>query len=63
MLPDNPFKGILDRQESANHVKEHFYENIALLVEIIDYGTNLIPRCYTSSEKKTSPLQLCWVRF
>ena len=52
MLPDNPFKGILDRQESANHVKEHFGETIALLREIIDYGTHLIPRCYTTAEKK-----------
>lgn len=55
MLPDRPFKGILDRQESAKHVKEHFQETVALLREIIDYGTHLIPRCYTTAEKKDLP--------
>jgi len=52
MLPDNPHKEILDRQESANIINEHFNETRSLLREIIDYGTNLIIRCYETSTSK-----------
>jgi len=52
MLPDNPFKGILDRQETASYVKQYFQDTIGLLREIVDYGTHLIPRCYTTAQKK-----------
>jgi len=52
MTPDNPHKGLLDRQESAGHIKEHFQPTVNLLREIVDYGTNLIVRCYETSDKK-----------
>jgi uncharacterized protein DUF5677 len=52
MLPDNPFKGILDRQETASYVNQHFQDTIGLLREIVDYGTHLIPRCYTTAKSK-----------
>jgi hypothetical protein len=52
VITDNPLKTILDRQESANRVRENFSETIGLLRDIIDYGTNLIARCYYTSGKK-----------
>lgn len=52
MLPDDPYKSILDRQESANYVKEHYKDAVALLREIVDYGTNLLIRCYHTNEGK-----------
>jgi len=52
MLPDNPFKGILDREETASYVNQHFQDTIGLLREIVDYGTHLIPRCYTTAKSK-----------
>ena len=52
MLPDDPFKRILDRQETSDYVKRYFQDTIGLLREIVDYGTHLIPRCYTTAQKK-----------
>ena len=52
MLPDNPYKGILDRQETVGHVAQYFHDTVGLLRDIVDYGTHLIPRCYTTAQKK-----------
>jgi hypothetical protein len=45
-------KGLLDRDLYAVLVKENFSETTDLLEELVNYGSNLIPRCFESSEKK-----------
>jgi len=47
-------KLILDRETGVEDVKKHFNEQIELLKEIANYGTNLMIRCYEVSDKKIS---------
>lgn len=50
-MPDKPNKGILDRSIFRTQIGESFAAQIALLEQIVNYGTNLIPRCFNSSDR------------
>jgi len=50
-MPEEPHK-ILERDLYSVLIKEHFSESLELMEDLVNYGTNLIPRCYASSEKK-----------
>lgn len=50
-MPDDSFKPVLDRKTAPDDIQKYFSESLDLLREIINYGTNLIPRCYVSSKK------------
>lgn len=52
----NAHRAILDRETAARHAREHLSDETALLREVVDYGTNLIIRCFESSEKKAVDL-------
>jgi hypothetical protein len=43
-------KGILDREYSVEMVR-HFKDDIALLNEILDYGSHLLPKAYANSPR------------
>src|SRR5512146_1365209 len=45
------FAPILDRPQALAHVGEHFEPESRALRELVDYGTHLIPRCWSSSAK------------
>lgn len=49
---EEPYQPILDRKTPIEDVKKHFHEQIKLLQEIANYGSNLIPRCFRSSKRK-----------
>ena len=51
-MREKEFKLILDREKHESDVKTHFSKHIDLLVDLVNYGTNLIPRSYDSSNKK-----------
>lgn len=42
---------ILDRTQPVRDVSEGFAPQLALLRDVVNYGTNLIPRCFESSPK------------
>jgi hypothetical protein len=42
---------ILDRETPARQVAEHFSKTVWLLQDLVNYGSNLIPRCFESSNK------------
>jgi Family of unknown function (DUF5677) len=50
-MPNEPHKGLLDRDLYAVLIREHFSETTDLLEELVNYGSNLIPRCFHSSNK------------
>ena len=50
-MKEEAFKKILDREGPREAIEKNFKESIELLQEIANYGTNLIPRCFVSSEK------------
>ena len=51
-MASEPHNILLDRDLYAVFIKENFSETTDLLEELVNYGSNLIPRCFESSEKK-----------
>lgn len=51
-MPDDPNLGILDRSIFRAEIVESFSSQIELLDQLVNYGTNLIPRTFNSSERK-----------
>jgi len=47
----DPHIDFLDREKLQNEVNQHFGKTVWLLRDLVNYGTNLIPRCYESSRK------------
>lgn len=50
-MAENEFKGLLDRHKSTNDAQSTSGETLALLRDITNYGTNLIPRAFGSSDR------------
>lgn len=48
---ENEFKPLLDREKTAEDVKQ-LKPWLLLIRDIVNYGTNLIPRCISSSDRK-----------
>ena len=51
-MTDKANDGILDRTLFRVQIKETFSEQINLMEQIVNYGTNLVPRCYNSSDRR-----------
>jgi hypothetical protein len=51
IIPDDPHKGILDDEGSTRIITEKLKPWTNLLRDLANYGSNLIPRAYASSEK------------
>lgn len=52
IMKETPHPAILDRETSVVHIKEHFAHTVELVREVVNYGSNLIPRCFVSSDRK-----------
>ena len=51
IIPDDPHKGLLDDENATKSISEQLKPWTNLLRDLANYGSNLIPRAYTSSEK------------
>jgi hypothetical protein len=51
-MKEKEFKLILDREKHEADVRQHFSKHVELLIDLANYGSNLIPRAYDSSGKK-----------
>ena len=51
-MATEPHRILLDRDLYHVLIKEHFADSLGLLEELVNYGSNLIPRCFESGEKK-----------
>jgi hypothetical protein len=60
-VQETPLAGILSREETKKHAVEHFPEQIALLRDLADYGSNLVLRVYNSSAKDLPAIIVCGV--
>lgn len=58
---EKPHTTILDREQSLKHASEHFSDEIALLRDFTNYGSNLVIRAYNSSGKGLSDAISCGV--
>lgn len=50
-LRENEFKSLLDPEKLITDVKQHLSPWITLIEDVRNYGSNLIPRCFSSSER------------
>lgn len=60
-MPEIPHPGILDRDDAVTLVREHFSEQVLMVKDLADYGTNLILRTFNSSDKGLSDVVVCGV--
>jgi hypothetical protein len=51
IIPEDPHKGLLDDEGSTALISEQLSPWTNLLRDLANYGSNLIPRAYTSSDK------------
>ena len=51
-MREKEFKLILDRAKHEADVKQHFSKHLDLLIDLANYGSNLVPRAHDSSKKK-----------
>ena len=51
-MTDEPHNAILDRSLFRAQIEESFAAQLTLLEQVVNYGTNLILRCFNSSERK-----------
>jgi len=49
---EKEYDAILDRNQHKKDFETHFADAGILLKDLVNYGSNLIPRCFTSSERK-----------
>jgi hypothetical protein len=51
-VKETEFKLIIDRERHKNDVQKYYYKHIDFLEDLVNYGSNLIPHSYESSNKK-----------
>ena len=51
-MKEKEFKQIIDREKHKKDARQIFSKQIDLLVDLVNYGSNLIIRAYDSSKKK-----------
>ena len=51
-MREREFEPILNREKHQRDVKQYFSKHIDFLVDLVNYGSNLIPRVFDSSNKK-----------
>ncbi len=49
---ESEFRALLDRAKAVSDVKSAFAEQVALVRDLTNYGSNLIIRCFTLSSNK-----------
>jgi len=51
-MKEKEFKLIIDRERHEKDAKQYLSKHINFLIDLVNYGSNLIPRVYGSSNKK-----------
>jgi len=60
---EKEYTPLIDRKESFDNVNKHFKEQTDLLVDLVNYGSNLLPRCFTMSNKGITEVVVIGVLF
>jgi hypothetical protein len=50
-MPEQPYKALLNREEAIRNASEIYGAQLDVLVDMVNYGSNLIPRAFHSSAK------------
>jgi hypothetical protein len=51
-MKEKEYQALIDRATSITQVQENFSGILGVLCDVVDYGSNLIPRCYVSSKRR-----------
>jgi hypothetical protein len=62
-MKEKEFKKIIDRERQEKDAKTYFSAHIELLEDIVNYGSNLVPRAFDSSKKKLKDVIVVLVLF
>jgi hypothetical protein len=60
-MPESPHPAILDRDEPRAVVNEHLSQQMELLRDLANYGSNLVIRTFNASPKKMTEVIVCGV--
>ena len=50
-MKEKEYQALIDRSTSISQVQENFSDILDVLCDVVNYGSNLIPRCFTSSKR------------
>jgi hypothetical protein len=50
-VPESEFRALIDREKVVSDIKEHLSPWTASIRDMTNYGSNLIPRCFISSDR------------
>jgi hypothetical protein len=50
-MREKTLASVLNREQATSHAEEHFADQISLLRDLTDYGSNLLFRAFNSSPK------------
>src|ERR1700761_5313965 len=59
-MPEHPHAGLLDRLRSIELIQTHYGPQLELLTQMVNYGSNLIPRAFASSSKGLADVIVCY---
>lgn len=51
-MEDKEYQALIDRSTSTSHVQDNFSGILSVLRDVVNYGSNLIPRCFVSSSRR-----------
>jgi hypothetical protein len=60
-MPDTPHSTLLDRSTQTSAIAKGYTPQLDMLTDMVNYTSNLILRCYGSSEKQLRDLIVCYV--
>jgi len=60
-MPEKSLSSILDRDQARKHAIDHFAEQVALIRDMTDYGSNLMIRAFNSSKRALPDVVVCGV--
>jgi hypothetical protein len=59
-MPESPHPVLLNREQSAGYIAQHYKPQLDLLTQMVNYASNLMPRAFGSSEKEMVDLMVCY---
>lgn len=60
-MREQPHQTILDRDATKSQIAKHFSSQLEVLRDVVNYGSNLIFRAFTSSERDMAAIVTCFV--
>lgn len=60
-MPEKPYEKLLHRELHSHDAKKHYSAHVDLLKDVVNYGTNLIPACLSSSKKSLGDIVIITV--